>query len=363
MGALSQDLFTMIVTMAIVTTLAMPPTLRWALARLPIRKDEKERLEREEMEARGFVSKLERLLVAVDDSANGQFGSRVAGMIAGTRLMPTTVMHISANKTVAAKKSDGKKDEKKSAATKEKQKAGEEEAKERAEAAAQLLKDAAEQMKRRRPKDQKKEDRTLDVTVIANTTTKTEVVAEEAEKGYDLLVVGLDKTTVRDNTGFHANITQLASGFDGPLVIADARDGLLNNPTDGKLSILVPVNGTEPSRRAAEVAFAMSRAARAPVTVLYVAPPANGGRRRSRGMADAMLKDIVALGESYDVDAKTAVRAEHTADEAVLKEVEKRKHNLIVMGVERRPGEKLFFGETATAVLEKSDRSIVFVVT
>jgi Kef-type K+ transport system membrane component KefB/nucleotide-binding universal stress UspA family protein len=361
MGALSQDLFTMIVTMAIVTTLAMPPTLRWALARLPIRKEEKERLEREEMEARGFVSKLERLLVAVDDSANGQFGTRVAGMIAGTRSMPTTVMHITANKTAASKKSDVKKDDKKSDETKEKEKVAEEQAKERAEAAAQLLKDAAEQMNRRKPKAQKTE-RALDVTVIANTTTETEVVAEEAEKGYDLLVVGLDKTTVRDNTGFHANITQLASGFDGPLVIADARDGLLNNPTDGKLSILVPVNGTEPSRRAAEVAFAMARAARAPVTVLYVAPPANGGRKRSRGMADAMLKDIVALGESYDVDVKTAVRTEHTADEAVLKEVEKRKHNLIVMGVERRPGEKLFFGETATAILEKSDRSIVFVV-
>jgi nucleotide-binding universal stress UspA family protein len=145
-------------------------------------------------------------------------------------------------------------------------------------------------------------------------------------------------------------------------VIADARDGLLNDPIGGKLSILVPVNGTEPSRRAAEVAFAMARAARAPVTVLYVAPPANDGKKRSRRMAEAMLKDIVALGESYDVDAKTAVRTEHTADDAILKETEKRKHNLIVMGVERRPGEKLFFGETATAILEKSDRSIVFVV-
>ena len=51
-----------------------------------------------------------------------------------------------------------------------------------------------------------------------------------------------------------------------------------------------------------------------------------------------------------------------SADEAILKEIEKRQHNLIVMGVERRPGEKLFFGETATAILEKSDRSIVFVV-
>ena len=38
MGALSENLFTMIVAMAIITTMAMPPTLRWALARLPMRK-------------------------------------------------------------------------------------------------------------------------------------------------------------------------------------------------------------------------------------------------------------------------------------------------------------------------------------
>jgi nucleotide-binding universal stress UspA family protein len=71
---------------------------------------------------------------------------------------------------------------------------------------------------------------------------------------------------------------------------------------------------------------------------------------------------MVALGDSYEVEIKTAVRREKLADQAILKEMAKRKHNLIVMGVERRPGEKLFFGDTATAILEKSDRSIVFVV-
>ena len=75
MGALSSQLFTMIVAMAIITTMAMPPTLRWALARVPMRKEEKQRLEREEMEAKGFVPKLERLLLAIDDSANGQFAT------------------------------------------------------------------------------------------------------------------------------------------------------------------------------------------------------------------------------------------------------------------------------------------------
>jgi len=33
------------------------------------------------------------------------------------------------------------------------------------------------------------------------------------------------------------------------------------------------------------------------------------------------------------------------------------------MGVSRRPGDKLFFGETAAAVLDKSPASILFVAT
>src|SRR5205807_9749399 len=33
-GALSQSMFTMILTMAVVTTMAMPPMLRWAIARV-----------------------------------------------------------------------------------------------------------------------------------------------------------------------------------------------------------------------------------------------------------------------------------------------------------------------------------------
>ena len=94
MGALNQTLFTMIVAMAITTTMAMPPMLRWALARVPMRRAEKERLEREEMEAKGFVPKLERLLLAVDQSQNGKFAARIAGLVAGQRGIPITVLSL-----------------------------------------------------------------------------------------------------------------------------------------------------------------------------------------------------------------------------------------------------------------------------
>ncbi len=53
--------------------------------------------------------------------------------------------------------------------------------------------------------------------------------------------------------------------------------------------------------------------------------------------------------------------AERAADEAILAELKRRSHNLVVLGVGRRPGERLFFGDTAAALLEKSERSLLFV--
>ena len=52
MGVLSNQLYTMIVAMAVVTTMIMPPTLRWVLARVPLREEEAKRLEKEEAEER-----------------------------------------------------------------------------------------------------------------------------------------------------------------------------------------------------------------------------------------------------------------------------------------------------------------------
>src|SRR6478752_3164267 len=382
MGALNQDLFTMIVAMAVLTTTAMPPTLRWALGRIPMRKEEKQRLEREELEERGFVPNLERLLIAVDDSPNGKFASRVAGMLAGTRGMPATVLNIldpskiestmpdNEDKVSAAPKGQDKKaDEKKEGSKPEngkkngkaKKKAGQEE--EKAEEVGEAVQQAAAQTTSKQKKEEKVDAR-VEVTTIVHEQPSPALIAEEAEKGYDIFIIGLEQTS-RQSKEFDPGVTNLAKGFDGPLVISAVRGDLLKKPED-KFSILIPVNGTEPSRRAAEIAITLARATNAQVTVLYVAvrPDTRRGARRgirTRRHEEAILKDIVAIADGYNMSIRTAVVAERAAEEAVLREVERRKHNLVVMGVSRRPGEKLFFGDTAAALLEKSERSLLFV--
>src|SRR4051794_27837134 len=101
MGALSQNLYTMIVAMAVLTTVAMPPMLRAALARIPMGEEERRRLEREAFEAEGFVPKLERILIAADSSAKGKFASRLAGLLAGVRGRPVTVLQFAATEAQA----------------------------------------------------------------------------------------------------------------------------------------------------------------------------------------------------------------------------------------------------------------------
>ena len=358
MGALSQNLFSMIVAMAITTTMAMPPTLRWALSRLPLRKEEKQRLEREELEARGFVSNFERLLLAVDQSANGRFAARVAGVLAGARGLPITLIQLQAggpdiNKPGAGDREPARKTAGKTAA--------------KAQAAAKrqgaTVQEAAEQIKSRQDVEDKV-DTPVDIKTILRPRPEPGIIAEEARKGYDILFIGV-QSPLR-NKQFHPEVEKLAAEFEGPLAVSAVRDVIAENPRHQELDILVPVNGTEPARRAAEVAITLARASKASVTVLYVATRSGNGKKQRRGVRirrheEDILKDIVKLAENYETDIRTAVRAEDAPEDAILKQTERGKHNIVVMGVGRRPGEKLFFGETAAAVLEKSKRSILFI--
>jgi len=63
------------------------------------------------------------------------------------------------------------------------------------------------------------------------------------------------------------------------------------------------------------------------------------------------------------VPIKTAVRSDLAPDKAILAEAKKGHHDLIVMGVNRRSGDTLSFGDTAAAVFEKSLTSILLIST
>jgi nucleotide-binding universal stress UspA family protein len=190
-----------------------------------------------------------------------------------------------------------------------------------------------------------------------------EAVAGEARKGYGLLVVGVERS-VGPEGGFHEDVARLASGFLGPLAVAVARGPHADRSLEADLRILIPITGTEVSRRGAEVGLALARAAHAPAMALHVAGAGKTARRRfggpGRGEGE-ILRHVVGLAEWYGVPLRTAMRVDLAAEDAILRQARLGGHNLIVMGVTRRPGEALLFGNVAAALLESAERSILFV--
>jgi Kef-type K+ transport system membrane component KefB/nucleotide-binding universal stress UspA family protein len=337
-GVLSESLYTVIVAMAVLTTTAMPPTLRWALARVPLSQEEKERLEREDFEARGFVTNMERLLIVADASANGTFASRLAGLVAGGNGMPTTLVELGP----PAGPETGRRDADR----------------------AHAVHAAAEAAKAVGTEDDRVAANVDVVRPKADTAAET-AVANEAAKGYDFLMIGVEPLATKG--AFDDRVNAIADEFEGPLGVVAARGSHQEDTMHSQLNVLVPMTGTEVSLHATEVGVALARATGSPITALYIST-GEGRRVRRKGApgqprqrAEAILKEAVEVADRYGVAMRTAVKKSTAIAETILREAAATRHTLIVMGVNRRPGDALFFGDMAATILERSARSILFV--
>ena len=338
MGVLTHNLYTMIVTMAVITTMSMPPLLRWSLARVPMRREERERLEKEEIDTKGFVSRFERLLIAADESANGRLATRIAGFIAGQRGLPVTVLHLPDRRNDAGgARAEENRVELAAVAT----------------AGAKQGHAAAKEQQRESNPDR------VEVSARVENARVHEAVRREGRKGYDVLFVGVEKMRNADGT-FTRNVDRAAAGFESAiaLTIAGGRD----DPGDS-LRIVVPVNGTEPSRRGAELAFALAPAGSAKFTALHVAERPSTGSRPGvvrRRAERALMNDISALAERYGhKEIATTVRTRDAPDAAILAEAARTRADLIVIGASKRTGDTLYLGQTVANVLAQWKDAIV----
>ncbi|TBR28421.1 MAG: cation:proton antiporter, partial [Reyranella sp.] len=195
MGALSNQLYTMIVAMAVVTTMIMPPTLRYMMARVPLREEESRRLEKEEAEQQQAVPKMERALVLADDSANGRWTTSLAGLFAGSLRLLTTMLHHPLPDRTTEKPL----------------------AQDRLTDAMQIAVDrglpaAAQQT---RPAERPPVDQLLQ----ARTATAVDGLEKELAKGYSIAFVGIDRPVSPEGPRFEERLQRMVAAFDGPLAI------------------------------------------------------------------------------------------------------------------------------------------------
>jgi nucleotide-binding universal stress UspA family protein len=333
--------------MAISTTLVTPPLLRWALTRIPATGEEKERLEREAAEAKEFVPKIERLLIAVDASPDGKLASTLAGLFAGARQVVTTVLELGQGErrsTLIAPDTTG-----------------------------DLVKSSVEAGARNQQRPgEEAADATETPTLLVNQMSAEELsegILNEAKKGYDMLFLGLKDALANRSEkgdGYTCCVGDVIQNFAGTTAIGIAKGNGSSKNLMSSLNILVPTTGTDYSRRAAEVAVTLAKASGASITALHISPPPDGtdALRRPDELwvtGRSLVKDIQELGEREGVKVRPLVKVRNEPEAAIIRQIRRGRHNLVVVGVKVRSGDKLFFGRRIAVLLESSPCSLLLV--
>jgi Kef-type K+ transport system membrane component KefB/nucleotide-binding universal stress UspA family protein len=356
MGVLNQRLFTIIVVMAVVTTLCMPPLLRWALGRVPMREEEKLRLETQAAEEKDLMPKIERVLVGLDTSQNAEVAGRLSGWLVGARHLTATVVDVAAGVEAAdapAGPAQAVIDEAETAS-----RAGENGDATRAEAKKTNPADPAKAAAQQAPirdlvswvKPKPRADAAADDAV-------TQAIIDEAANGYGLLFLGLAAAAKGDARAFPVGIETLVEEFPGPVAIL-VHGGTRTELPGGRLErILVPTTGADYSRFGAEVAVGIAKGCGATITAFHVAAPTADTElmRRPEKLlrpARALLGDLVALGQREGVRVLTSTMVAAAKERAILRQAQRGRHQLIVLGTKAWAGDPLHFGQSAQAIIE-----------
>ena len=347
-GVLDERLFSVIVAMAVVTTMAMPPTLRWALARLPMREEEKERLELEAFEERSFVSQFERILLVTDHSASSDLAARISGHFAALRKMPVTVLDIGEEDETPA---DLQERERTDAP--------------RAHQISERVKETAEMAVETQEKGAELgQDNPIHVSVRDRDGKLADVLAESADKGHDIMFVGIQPTS-GESAHYSEKLSAMIDAFSGTTAIVTSRGMIARE--DRNLRILVPISGTERSLRAAEFALVIAKATGAATTAVYFRDPKEAvspSRVSDTGNAHrAAFEQLDRIASFYEVEVEKVAPQASVPELAILRHARSGRFDLIILGVSRRAGKELSYGTVADTLAGTADRSFVFVET
>ncbi|MDQ6928538.1 MAG: cation:proton antiporter [Actinomycetota bacterium] len=330
LGILTAEMYSIILMVAIVTSLMAPPILRWTLSHVVPTEEEQTRLENEDRRRESFVGNLKRVLVPVVPGGNGQ--SAMAAKLLGLLVKEEDV-----EVTSLALQSDG---------------------------------DGRE----RRPQTP-----VLDELEDARSITRTddrqhsEIILAEARRGYDLLVLAASERRA-DGHGplFDDFIDDVIQESPCSLLVMTSRDGDDPDERLDRLSrghILVPISGSDADRYAAEVAFAMASQRGAEVDLVHVV---SGPQHALRMGADEAIlnavkigEDIVtktgALGEAMGVTVNTDVLVADQPEQAILERAERRA-DLVVLASGRKPvTDRAFFGHRIDYVISHADCPVAVV--
>ena len=361
LGVLTPEMYTIILMVAIVTSLMAPPLLRLTLARIPMSDEERDRLAREERAKTSFLGNVTRVLMPLRGGVNDQLAAQLAGRMVHGREIEVTTLYVG-------------------------EEAGEDDGDDAPE---EISRPARELLSARRPKvdtdvkerlDRVEEqltsesDADLRRLVRIDPEQAAEGVLAEAQRDYDVIVIGAEERPTRkpDDPLFTPATDRVMVEAPCPVMVVSSRGG---NDPDRVLDavqlrrVLLPVAGaTDGDLRAAEIAFAIA-GQDAVVDVVHIINTPQlrvAARTPDLQAARKVGRDVVAkvadIGAEMGANVRTQVLTGEHPEATIVELSEQYETDLVVLNGHVRPvSHRAFLGHRADHVLRYAPCPVVIV--
>lgn len=328
LGVLTQDMFSIIVVMAVTTSLMAPAILRWTLEHITPAQEEVDRLRREELNQGSMIANVRRVLVPVrlreNASPSQLIEARLLERINASSNIALTLMTVTDASSRAR--------------------------------SAEFLDKLAELFATQR---------VIKKVVVSDDAGS--AILDEVRKDYDLMILGASEDHSNSAVLFTPLVDYLIRLSPCPTMLIQ---GERLQPDWTPQRILVPSNGSLASRRAAEVAFALATNGEE-VTILQVVEENRSDYHldssgmvvaRQLQIAESSVENLREMGAFQGVSALTEVQVAVEPESLILDTARAREMDLIIVGTNISAGsDRLYLGPRVERILNNAPCPVIVV--
>lgn len=341
LGVLNQQMYSIIVMVAIVTSLMAPPLLRWTLSKVVMGEEEAHRLKREEHASRSFIKNVHRVLIPTSGGANVQLAAHLINDLAHQNEIEVTALYALSDKQPVHDSTN---------ATSIK------------DATALQALAAVEEAINLPPK-------AIVKTKVDAGRNKAEVILKEANKGYDLIVMGASEQPRTTGALFNLLVDRVVQESPCPTLVVKSHlpvpkgDFCAIDPQPVR-HILVPTVGSEYSKNAVEVASTIAAETGALVTLVHVInlPQVEYMLYEQRTLdpvvdiAYQIVQHQAEIGRLLGAKVEYRVLKGNSPEQMILDFAHAERVDLIVLGSNMRlVTGRVFFGHRVDAILSRAN--------
>jgi Kef-type K+ transport system membrane component KefB len=327
LGVLTPEMYTVILIVAIVTSLVTPPLLSWALDKVPERAGDAERAEREKILGKlPFTREGAKLLVLDAGGPHAKMATHLAAALGNHHEASITIFQAG-----TAALSKDRQSELTARFTK--------------------LKEIAELSGARNVYQR-----------VVTGESVAELILRESRRGYDAIFAGASHLSRRDRLSGDV-IREILSEATAPVIIARSYGELI--PFE---RVLVPTTGAPYSRMGLAVAMLYAQLSRTKVSALHVieTPTMLQGffnLRQAARPAQKITDEINNLGKQLDLIVDTQIDSTSKPEKAILRALDVGHFDLLLMGVLYRSiDQRIYFGPKVEHILKDARCAVAVVV-